>query len=35
VTLGAGFTGDRIALDYAFQSFGDRGDAHRIGLRWR
>jgi hypothetical protein len=35
LTVGAGFAGDRIALDYAFQSFGERGDVHRIGVRWR
>jgi hypothetical protein len=35
LTLGAGFTGDRIGIDYAHESYGDRGDVHRVGLRWR
>lgn len=35
LTLGAGFIGDRIALDYAFGDF-DRGDpVHRIGIHMR
>ncbi len=35
LTLGAGFTGDRIALDWAVQDFA-RGEAvHRVGVRWR
>lgn len=33
LTLGAGFTGDRIAVDYVFVSTPER--THRIGLRWR
>ena len=34
-SVGAGFRGDRIGLDYALQSF-DSGDAvHRFGLRFR
>lgn len=33
-TLGAGFSGDRISLDYAYQGF-EAGTAHRIGLRWQ
>jgi hypothetical protein len=35
LTVGAGFTGDRIALDYAFRSYGALGDAHLVGVRWR
>jgi hypothetical protein len=35
LTLGGGFTGDRIGVDYGFESHGDRGDVHRIGVRWR
>jgi hypothetical protein len=34
LTLGAGFTGDRIALDYSHQAH-EEGDVHRFGLRWR
>ncbi len=35
LTLGAGFAGDRIILDYAVQDF-DAGDpVHRVGVRWR
>ncbi|MGH7505459.1 MAG: hypothetical protein ACRELX_07395, partial [Longimicrobiales bacterium] len=33
-TLGAGFQGDRIALDWAWASFDD-GATHRISIRWR
>jgi hypothetical protein len=34
ITLGAGFTGDRISVDYAFGSIG--GDpVHRVGVRLR
>ena len=33
-TVGAAFTGDNITVEYAFQSFDDRGRAHRFGLRW-
>jgi hypothetical protein len=35
LTLGAGFTGDRIGIDYAVQAFEDARAVHRIGLRWR
>lgn len=31
ITLGAGFTGDRIGLDYAYVD----GGGHRAGIRWR
>jgi hypothetical protein len=34
LTLGAGFAGDRIALDYAVQRF-DGFARHHAGLRWR
>lgn len=34
-TAGAGFSGDRITLDYAFEPFANGRDAHRLGLRWR
>ena len=33
-TVGAAFTGDNITIEYAFQSFDERGSAHRFGLRW-
>lgn len=33
-TLGGGFTGDRISLDYAFVPLDD-GQLHRVGVRWR
>ena len=35
VTLGAGFTGDRLTLDYALQFFDSGRNAHRITIRWR
>jgi hypothetical protein len=37
LTLGAGFSGDRISVDYAFQDGegASRADVHRITLRWR
>ena len=35
VTAGIGFTLDRYSLDYAFEPFIGRPDAHRIGLRIR
>jgi hypothetical protein len=35
LTLGAGFAGDRIVIDYAFQNFDDGSPVHRVGLRWR
>lgn len=37
LTLGAGFTGDRLSIDYAYQA-GDltsSADVHRLTLRWR
>lgn len=34
-TLGAGFTGDRIVLDYALVPFDGDRFAHRVGVRWR
>jgi hypothetical protein len=37
LTLGGGFTGDRLSIDYAFQA-GDldsSADVHRVTLRWR
>jgi hypothetical protein len=33
-TLGGAFTGDAITIEYAYQAFDERGNAHRIGLRW-
>jgi hypothetical protein len=35
VTLGGGFIGERVSLDYAFQASDGPGDAHRFGVRWR
>ena len=35
LTLGAAFTGDHITVEYAFRSFGDAGETHRFGIRWR
>ena len=34
-TVGAGFNGDRITLDWAFSQFDDAGSTHRITVRWR
>jgi hypothetical protein len=34
-TAGAGFTGDRIILDYAVVPYDGARWSHRIGLRWR
>ena len=34
-TFGAGFTGDRIALDYAAAFSADDELTHRVGVRWR
>lgn len=34
-TLGGGFTGDRLILDYALVPFDDDRFAHRFGVRWR
>lgn len=33
-TIGAGFAGDRISLDWAWVPF-DEGSSHRFGIRWR
>jgi hypothetical protein len=33
-TLGAGFAGDRISLDWAWVPF-DVGSSHRVSVRWR
>ncbi|HET7274994.1 MAG TPA: hypothetical protein VFI91_07420 [Longimicrobiaceae bacterium] len=35
VTFGAGFSGDKLSIDYAFWSRGGLGDTHLIGLSWR
>ena len=35
LTLGAGFAGDRIILDYAVQDFEAGEPVHRVGIRWR
>jgi len=35
VTTGAGFRAGRISLDYAFVSYGDLGNTHRISLGMR
>jgi len=35
ITIGGGFTGDRIGIDYAYEGV-DNGDAvHRLTVRWR
>jgi hypothetical protein len=34
-TVGAGFTGDRILLDYALVPYEGGTLSHRVGLRWR
>jgi hypothetical protein len=34
-TAGAGFSGDRIVIDYAIVPFEDGSFSHRFGLRWR
>ena len=35
-TLGAGFTGDRLSLEYAYHGFdGPSGAAHRFGIGWQ
>lgn len=33
-TFGAGFSGDRISIDYAYEPFEDASAAHRIAVRW-
>jgi hypothetical protein len=35
LTLGGGFVGERVSLDYAFQASDGAGTAHRFGVRWR
>jgi len=35
LTLGAGFAGDRIVFDYAFQDFDNGEPLHRLTVRWR
>ncbi|MEZ4417137.1 MAG: hypothetical protein R3E10_15395 [Gemmatimonadota bacterium] len=35
LTLGGGFAGDQIRIDYAWQSAGDGRGHHRFGLSWR
>lgn len=35
LTLGGGFVGERVSLDYAFQAPDGARSAHRIGIRWR
>jgi hypothetical protein len=35
LTLGAGFVGDRIAIDYGVQGYDDARAVHRIGVRLR
>ncbi|HSJ10206.1 MAG TPA: hypothetical protein VK928_09840, partial [Longimicrobiales bacterium] len=35
LTLGAGFTGDRIAIDYAMQAVDGARAVHRVGVRLR
>lgn len=34
-TLGGGFAGDKIILDYALEPFEDDRWAHRFGVKWR
>jgi hypothetical protein len=34
-TLGAGFAGDKIIVDYAFEPFEGGRRAHRFGVKWR
>jgi hypothetical protein len=35
LTLGAGFTGDRIGIDYGFQGYDGAPGSHRVGVRLR
>ena len=35
LTLGAGFVGERVSLDYAFRPSPGPGAVHRFGVRWR
>jgi hypothetical protein len=35
VTLGGGFRGDQIRVDYAYEPFEDRPGVHRVGLGFR
>jgi hypothetical protein len=34
-TLGAGYAGDKIILDYALDPFEGGRRAHRFGVKWR
>ena len=34
-SLGAGFTADRLTIEYALQGFGEGHRAHRVTIRWR
>ncbi|MBX6362693.1 MAG: hypothetical protein IRZ00_02390 [Gemmatimonadetes bacterium] len=33
-TVGAGFSGDRISIDYAYEPLDDAAGGHRVALRW-
>jgi hypothetical protein len=35
MTLGAGFSADRVTVDYALEFFNNSQRAHRVTLRWR
>jgi hypothetical protein len=35
LTLGAGFTGDRIGIDYGYQGYDGSEVVHRVGVRLR
>jgi hypothetical protein len=35
LTIGAGFTGDNIVLDYAYEGFETGDPSHRFTLGWR
>ena len=35
LTVGGGFVGERVSLDYAFQASDGAGGSHRVGVRWR
>jgi len=35
VTIGAGYRGDELVLDYAFQAVDDRDGIHRVTVGWR
>jgi len=34
-TVGGGFVGERVSLDYAWQAPDGTGASHRVGVRWR